>query len=429
MGVIFKKTSFKKILLSALIIRILLLPLSFHGDLNNNALWGMYGEEFGLRGFYDWLNFRDHARPDYPPLAMIMFLAIRKLWRVIFNFLWTLNVSFSLFPSKLIPWFEGDGYFSLIKLPGVFSDLGIGFLIFEYLKGRKGINIAKKYASFFLFNPAVIYLSASWGQLDSIVGFFGLASILYLLKSKYLFSFFSIFISIMTKVTFLPASIILLGRSLKDKIPIKEILTIIIAFLALMLIINYIFIGIWPISWLITTYFKKFIPGAVTLPFININAFNFWGIFFGLTPFPDSSILFGLSLYQWGWIITLSFFSAIFYKFMKGSEIFFALLIAFFTLFMFMPRVHERYLYPIFVFFPIVIAYRKKLTRVFYLLSIVFLINLYHFWWFPEVKYLMYFLDLEIVERLFSVTNLIIFLLLLKTYLMEKEKLPSIKNV
>src|SRR3990167_6760302 len=99
-----KKTSFTKILFLALVIRIFLLPLSFHGDLNNHALWGMYAEEFGLRGFYDWLNFLDHARPDYPPLAMIMFFMIRVLWRIVSNFLWMLNVTFSHFPSNLIPW-------------------------------------------------------------------------------------------------------------------------------------------------------------------------------------------------------------------------------------------------------------------------------------------------------------------------------------
>ena len=422
-----KKLTLTKILLAALSIRILLIPLSFHGDLNNNAFWGMYAEEFGLRGFYDWLNFRDHARPDYPPLAMIMFFLIRVLWRIIFNFLWTLNVNISLFPSNLIPWFEKEGYLSLIKLPGVFCDLGIGYIIFKYLKGVKSESTAKIYSSLFLFNPAVIYLSASWGQLESIVGFFGLVSALLIIKLKYISSFLSFFISVMIKVTMLPSSIILLGSALKTRIGKREVLTIGATFLGLMLVINYIFIGVRPVSWLIFTYVKKFIPGAVTLPFINLNAFNFWGILFGLSPYLDSKLFLGISLYYWAWTIAVAFFALVFYKFIKGSEIFFSLLILFFAAFMFMPRVHERYLYPVFVFFPIVLAYRKNLLRYFYLLSAIFFINLYHFWWFPRVNYLVYFLDLEIVERLLSVVNLTLFVLVLKNFLAEKNSLVKSK--
>src|SRR3989344_9385125 len=88
-----KISSFFKILLIAFLIRLLLLPLSFHSDLNNNLIWGIYANEFGLRGFYDWLNFGNYARPDYPPLAMVILLALRFVWQFIFNILWEINVA------------------------------------------------------------------------------------------------------------------------------------------------------------------------------------------------------------------------------------------------------------------------------------------------------------------------------------------------
>ena len=62
-----KKISFPKLLLIAVIIRIVLVPLSFHSDLNTNLIWGRYAQEFGLKGYYDWLNFGNYALPEYPP--------------------------------------------------------------------------------------------------------------------------------------------------------------------------------------------------------------------------------------------------------------------------------------------------------------------------------------------------------------------------
>ena len=160
-----KISSFFKILLIAFLIRLLLLPLSFHSDLNNNLIWGIYANEFGLRGFYDWLNFGNYARPDYPPLAMVLFLLIRKIYLLWFDVLWFLNVNISAFPSNLVTWTDNYGNMVLIKVPGIVADLGTGYLIYKI---TNKINLAKLY----LFNPAVIYLSASWGQLDSVVGFF-----------------------------------------------------------------------------------------------------------------------------------------------------------------------------------------------------------------------------------------------------------------
>jgi len=124
-----RKSRIVKILIISLTIRLVLLPWSFHSDLTNNDIWGIYAREFGLRGFYDWLNFGNYARPDYPPLAMVLFLIIRNVWKFVFDILWFLNVQIDVFPSELVSWFDVWGNRLLIKLPGVLADLGIGFFI------------------------------------------------------------------------------------------------------------------------------------------------------------------------------------------------------------------------------------------------------------------------------------------------------------
>lgn len=417
----FRKLSFPKLLLLGLFIRLILLPFSFHSDLNTNAIWGIYAQEFGLKGFYDWLNFGNYARPDYPPLAMVMFLNIRRIWEILFNFFWGLNVWIPLFPSNFIPWFEIKGYLSLIKLPGIIADIGISILIYRFVKKLKGELSAKVFASFFLFNPAIIYVSSVWGQLDSIVSFFALASLLLLLEKNYTKSLSSYFVSIMTKATYVPLSIILFIQSIKNKISLKRLFILFGLLLFYLWLIGVIFIDKSYLFWTILTYVKKIIPGAVTLPYINLNAFNFWGLLFGLERIPDSQELFGLSLNLWGWLVFTPIALIIIHKFIKGRNIFFSSLILFFAIFMFMPRVHERYFYPVFVFFPLVLFYYPKLKKYFYLLSGVFLLNLYHWWWVPNIPILAYFFDLEWVERFFSFLNFVVFGAILREYL-SKEK-------
>lgn len=415
-----KKIDFKKLLLIALLMRLILLPLSFHSDLVTYGIWGRYAEEFGLRGFYDWLSFGTYARPDYPPLAMILFLVIRIIWQGLFAIFWKINVLISLFPSNFIPWFEDEGYRLLMKLPSVFADIGIGALIFNLLKKKIGLGKAKFTASLYLFNPAIIYLSATWGQLDAFVGFFALLATIQLLNKKYYKSVFNFFLSIMTKATMAPASIILLIRSVKQKVKPRTVVNLTLFIAVLLTIVGYIFIDKDFFYWTVNLYLGKIIKGAVTLPYINLNAFNFWGIVVGLERVVETTTFMGITLSMWGWSIAAVFILAIIYKYIKGADFFFTLLVFFYSIFMFMPRVHERYLYPVFLFFPLVLVKNSKMMRLFILSSILFLLNLYHWWWVPNIGFLANLLDFEIIERGLSLLNLMVFMLLLKKYLSGK---------
>ena len=184
--------------------------------------------------------------------------------------------------------------------------------------------------------------------------------------------------------------------------------------------LGFTFIDKSHIFWLTKTYLNKFLPGPATLPFINLNAFNFWGLILGLERIKDNTIFLGLSLSLWAWFFAIVFFLTILVKFWRDGDIFFASLMMFFAAFMFLPRVHERYLYPIFVFFPLVLIKYPKLTKIFLALSFTFLVNLYHWWWFPKISFLVYLLDFEIFERFFSFINFAIFFYLFKIYLKAK---------
>ena len=65
----------------------------------------------------------------------------------------------------------------LVKLPAVFADLAVGVLLYALVRRFAGMKWALGAAALYLFNPATIYISASWGQVDSIAGGMALLAI------------------------------------------------------------------------------------------------------------------------------------------------------------------------------------------------------------------------------------------------------------
>lgn len=396
--------SIKKILLLALVVRVILLPLAFHSDLTTNSIWGIYARDFGLRGYYDWLNFGNYARPEYPPFSTLLFLYVRKIFDLSFSILWFLNVKLPLFPSGIVVWMDKFGYMTFLKLPGIISDIVIGFVIYRVTK-------VKKLAAYYLFNPATIYLSSLWGQTESFVSLFLLVGVLLTLQKRYIKGLVGLFISFLTKASGLPAFPIIIMQALKNKISFKKITLLILLVLLGTYIVGYFFTDHAPIMWMIDSYKEKFIVGPANLPFINLNAFNFWGLLLGFDRISDKSYSFV------AWMIAIFFFLLVLNKFRsKNTNIFFALVMIFFASFMFLPRMHERYLFPIFVFFPFLLYKFPKFKILFFALSGIFLINLYHWWWVPNIPILVSLFSLELVIRGLSLINLGIFGYLLWKY-------------
>ncbi len=413
-----KKVSFPKLLLIAAIIRIVLVPISFHSDLNTNAIWGTYAREFGLRGYYDWLNFGNYARPEYPPFAILIFMKIRHLWEFLFQIVWKINISIDLFPSNLVTWFEKYGYLSLLKLPGILADIGIGYLIYLFVKkNQDSDNEAKGISILYLFNPAVIYISSVWGQIESVVSFFFLYSLILIHKKDFVRGFISTIIAFLTKATYALFIPILVLESFKRKISWTDLTRIIILGFLVIYITGVVFTDHNFISWLPKNYFLKFVtPGGGALPFINLNSFNFWGLLVGLDRVSDKTLFLFTDIKNWAYLISFIFLVFIYYRFWKGADIFFTCLLVAYSSFLFFPHIHERYLFPAMVFFPLVIAKNKDLKKVFFFSSLIFLINLYHWWWVPNISPLVTLFDLELVERGLSLTNLVSFSYLLWKY-------------
>lgn len=387
-----------RIALIAVFVRITLAIPVHSGDLVTAGIWGIYAREFGFSGFYDFLNFGNYSRPDYPPLAIYLFWLVRIIWEGLFAFFWRINVLIPLFPSKFITWLEGEGYIFLLKLPGLIADFFVGLVIYKYLKEKFDKSKAVVGASLYWFNPAAIYVSAMWGQVDGIIVLFGLLSLIFIEQGKRIKGALYFLISILTKATMIILAPILFVKLLTKFKSLTKTLVLCITFAGLAAAP---FTTENPLIWLVRNYIAKFSKAAVNLPFIQLRAYNFWTLITGFDFVPDSNLLLGLTLITWAKIISALVFIIILGVFIKKKEHWGAATLLIFASYLFLPRMHERYLLPILPFLLLFTFYYPKAKWAFFMVSTLLIFNLYAAWQVP-FSFIATFLASDIPARIFS---------------------------
>ena len=371
-----KSKKFWLLLFSAFLIRILLAYFQYSGDVRNHIAWA---DSFlsQIAGFYG-RPVPGFTHPNYPPLTIYFFSISRVLYFWFAQASTFLNNAIGLFPSNLIfllPTLDMQAAF--MKIPAIFADLGIGVLIYKILSKRKNSR-PLLYATLFLFNPAVIYISTVWGQVESLPIFFILLSI-YLADSdtdkSYYLSHLSYLFAALSKQTalwLLPALMIYWFKHSDLKALLKGLLLQLTAFLLLYL--PFTGFSLQSIPLYLTT-----LKGSSDL--ISDAAWNVWHFIYGGKRISDSAFLLGLSVRLWSILIL----SAVYFKVLlsylsnKKQTIFSVLLILSLSAFFFQTRVHERHLFPALIFILLVSFSKKSLQLVIYLLISVF--HLYNLYW------------------------------------------------
>ena len=180
-----KLASIRYLLLFAFVLRLLFVYFQYSGDIGNHLAWGRGALE-GTLGFFH-KSFPGFNQPNYPPITILLFSLSAWFYQFMQTLVISINQAVLLFPSKIVPLMETlNMQAAFIKLPAILADLGIGWLIYKLapVKKKSSRLIA---SSLYLLNPAVIYISTVWGQIESIPIFFTLLS-LYILKKNYYLS-------------------------------------------------------------------------------------------------------------------------------------------------------------------------------------------------------------------------------------------------
>jgi Gpi18-like mannosyltransferase len=285
----------------------------------------------------------------------------------------------------------------LIKLPANIADIFTALLIFKILRKYANFKTAYFGMVIYVFNPALIYNSAIWGQVDSVNTLFILLAIMLMVSDRLELSGISLAVAILTKpqsLVILPFITILMIKDLVNKnrgslrFALFRFARIFIVSIFTFLILALPFY-MKSAHGLINGLIKIYATGYGQYAYNSVNAFNLWALL-GLWK-PDNILILSLSYKTWGYVLFgLLFAYLMIHIFIKDKDrkgnkdenkrdimIYFAGAVLFFGFFMFFTRIHERYLFTTFAPFVIVASLDRRLKYIYWILTFTFLFNLY----------------------------------------------------
>ncbi len=289
---------------------------------------------------------------DYPPGYMYVLWGIGELSQLL-----------------KIP-YGSAGFLILLKLPALLADVAVSWLLYARLRPTdKRVAWAASLA--FTLNPALLLNSAVWGQTDSVLSLLVLLAVLAQGQRRFELSWIFATFAVLTK----PQALLLVPLLVfwpwgwwKSGRPISSFLAVVATVFA----IADPFRGDRPWQWLVDLYFGTTGYYAET----SVNAMNLAALLFGMRH-NDAEITLGLSANNWSFAIGLSiglgFFAAYVWRRDRLQHV---NLFASATLvsFLCLTRMHERYLYPFFVFAAL-IGVTGPVGALYWSLSALFLVN------------------------------------------------------
>lgn len=411
----------KKIVLLAIVIRLgLAIGAGYHPDIRNHIDWGQRLWQYGPKDFYESI-FWGVSWPNQPPGSMYLFGLVAKVDQLIFNGLTFLNQNIGIFPSFLMPFFENKLSFILVKMPFIFAEVGLGWLVYKIIF-RITENKQKSLfgASLVWLNPALIFNSAVWGQTDALINLSAFLGIWMAWNKKHFLAFLAFLASLYFKLSliiWLPVFGLIL---LRNKDWFKKLLALILSS-SFYLLISLPFVHHGNVfTWLWYVYTNRVLPRQGNM--LSGNAFNFWTLIFGVDLGLKESISFlGITARKFG-----RYSTGIISMFLSGIGLYTQvklrpkfkfylvnLVLLSMTAFLFMTNMHERYLYPIFAPSAVLTVLGVIPVSLFWILTIIHLVNLYNLWWYPTIPFLRQILEWQqfILPRIMSFGLITIFIL------------------
>ena len=312
------------------------IPYEYSGDIGCFKGWADQLFANGPQKFYTSDGFTDYP-PGYMYVLMVMG-AIRS-W---------LGMNDSLYASTLI-----------IKLPAILADLGLGVLIYCIAETRMKRQNAFAAALLYVLNPAVILISACWGQVDSVHTLLIVASIYFMTEKKLLKSSLLFAVAVLVKpqsLMFTPLFMFAYfmrakeqGFKAKALLELAEyILICLLMFVVLLL--PFAQFESWRFD--IGPVLNQYKETLASYPSVTVNAYNIYALF-GLNWASIDKKFMGIVTYDTlGIIMLVLIVLAALYLLWRANEkskskYFFVAAFLNFSTFIFSVKMHERYSFPI----------------------------------------------------------------------------------
>jgi dolichyl-phosphate-mannose--protein O-mannosyl transferase len=340
----------------------------FKNDVSSFEAWSatLLGHPFSQ--FYAATSFA-----DYPPGYFYVLWLVGHVWGVI------------------SPHGNYDVLKYLVKLPAVVMDLIDGALVYAIARRFATERIALVAAALFVLNPATIFISAAWGQVDSISSGFALAGIYFLIRSQdgnrtsnVVAAWSLLAYSLLIKPQAAVLIPLFIAFAFVDRSRLRERLTAtgagIVAALAVALVLTLPFHPtanpIDAFSWLLS----KYTFGKNVYAYNSVNAFNLWSAWH---PFwqGDSTPLFGLPQYAWGMALVLAATALVVVRYVQartGAAFLEAAALLTLAFFMLATRMHERYIYDGLLLSIVCVPFAKRYLWASVIFSFTLLVNLFY---------------------------------------------------
>lgn len=253
------------------------------------------------------------------------------------------------------------------------ADILTAFLIFLIVRRYGSFRLAFLSMISYSFNPAIIYDSAIWGQVDSVYTLFFMLSLMLFFSDKPILSGVCLVLAILTK----PQSLVLLPLFALFIIRKQTLFTSAKVAAASCAAFVVVALPFYPAN-SILDIFRLYSSSYIQYPYNSLNAFNIWA-FTGMFQPDDTQFLF-MTYRMWGYLLFGMIFIYVAYftlKYKDDMSIYISSALLFFAFFMFFTRIHERYLFPVFAPLAVAMALDRRFSYVYVLATITFLFNLH----------------------------------------------------
>lgn len=362
------------LLVAGLFLRLLLIRAGgFQTDIMTFEAWTISILDHGLANFYKSTQFA-----DYPPGYFYILSLVGAVW----------GPFRAHDPNNAL-------LAVLVKFPAIMADIGVGWLIFAICRRYASTAVALAACALYVFNPAIIFISADWGQVDAIAGGLALLAVYLLLKSDDSSSD--------SIPWFVPAAWVALACSLLIKPQAAVVIPLFIAFafvdrsrmrvriagtaigllaaffITILLVEPFHASSPWAaLSWLL----ERYNIGAQVYQYNTVNAFNLWALR-GKMWLPDAHLIglgiFVLPQYVWGIGLVVSALALIIWRYVQEkspSAFLQSCALALLAFFVLATRMHERYIFDGLLFIIVCLPTARHYLWVAITLSVVLFANL-----------------------------------------------------
>ena len=366
------------ILLAGFVVRMLLVGSEgYRGDVSSFMSWALTAAQNPLSQFYVKAGFA-----DYPPGYLFILWIVGKIY-------------------LFIPHAQGDYSLLhfLVKLPACAFDLLNAVLIAWIVRRFASETWANIAAAIYLFNPATIYVSAYWGQVDAVPAGFVLGAVALILYASdesaprarlaVTGAWLSISYAILIKPPAVMVALVMLAWAFATSdagVRMRRLANTGIGivsgfFLAYLVALIFQPNLVTAIPWLL----ERYAYGSAVYPYNSVNAYNLHSL---VRPFWQSDTVpivvgsFGLGpMWIWGGILVAAAAALIIARYLQRRddaaflEACMLVSLAFYTL---ATRMHERYIFNAFVLLIPLVPLGRRYMIATGALSVTFLANLWY---------------------------------------------------